>query len=190
MNIIYGILIGWVSLYLVLLLYKNLREKQGTSNKEYSKLPFTSRLRNIFRHIIFEYDIKRRNEDFLYTIKLDGKRIIQLMHRAHFPELCISESDIAFGISLYIPVKGWTIENVTKLDNIFAQETELPLKGELGKLEYYVVDLGKRARFGGYLLSRIIKEVFNAEEARFSFELFSEGSLPYPGKLKDPRYQQ
>ena len=146
-------------------------------------MPFTVRLRGIIRHVIFEYNIKKKNEDFLYNISLDGEKIMQLMHRAHFPELCTSEIDIAFGISLYIPLKGWKKENVIKLQKIISQETESIHKDQLGNLEYYVVDLGKRVRFGGYLLSRIIKEIFDAQESRFSFELFSEGKLPYHNRL-------
>jgi hypothetical protein len=41
---------------------------------------------------------------------------MQLMHRAHFPELCRSESEIAFGIALYIPVKGWTADRIKVFD--------------------------------------------------------------------------
>lgn len=179
MYLILGILIGWVSLYVILILYKNLAEKRGIRHANYGKIPFTSRLRNIVRHIIFEYDIKRKNNDFLYNINLDGKHVMQLMHRAHFPELCRSESDIAFGIALYIPVKGWRAERIKVLDEIISEESEIKRTGKAGNLEYYIIDLGKRARFGGYLLSRIVKEVFEADEARFSTELFSEGSLPY-----------
>jgi hypothetical protein len=179
MLLVYGIFIGWISLYLFLILYKLLKEKRGIKREQYGNIPFTARLRNIIRHIIFEYNIKRKNNDFLYNIDLDGKRVMQLMHRAHFPELCRSESDLAFGLALYIPVKGWNEERIKKLDNIINEETEIKHTGKTGELEYYIIELGKRARFGGYLLSRIVKEVFEAEESRFSFELFSEGNLPY-----------
>jgi hypothetical protein len=115
----------------------------------------------------------------LYNIKLDGNLVMQLMHRAHFPELCRSESDIEFGIALYIPVKGWESAVINRLDKIIHEESEIKKTGSVGGLEYYIIDLGKRVRFGGYLLSRIVKEVFDANEARFSAELFSEGNLPY-----------
>jgi len=93
--------------------------------------------------------------------------------------LCRSESDIAFGIALYIPVKGWRADRIQVLDEIINEESEVKRTGKVGNLEYYIIDLGKRARFGGYLLSRIVKEVFEADEAQFSTELFSEGNLPY-----------
>jgi hypothetical protein len=179
MQILYGILIGWASLYIFLIIYKDLREKKGIKYKDYNKLPFTTRLRNIVRLVIFEYNIKRKNNDFLYNIKLDENNVIQLMHRAHFPELCVSESDIAFGIAVYIPVKGWDEKSIAKLDNIIDEESEVKRTGKTGDLEYYIIDLGKRARFGGYLLTRIVKEVFTANESQFSTELFSEGNLPY-----------
>ena len=178
-SLLFGILIGWISLYLFLILYKNLKGKRGIKHEEYGKIPFTTRLRNIVRHIIFEYDIKRKNNDFLYNVNLDGKHVMQLMHRAHFPELCRSESDIAFGIALYIPIKGWREDRIMKLDDIINEESEIKRTGKTGELEYYIVDLGKRARFGGYLLTRILKEVFDADESQFSAELFSEGNLPY-----------
>lgn len=162
-----------------MILYKNIKEKKGIKHGEYGKIPFTARLRNIIRHIIFEYDIKRKNNDFLYNINFGGRRVMQLMHRSHFAELCRSEADIAFGIALYIPAKGLNLERIKKLDNIINEESEIKRTGKTGELEYYIIDLGKRARFGGYLLSRIVKEVFDADESQFSAELFSEGNLPY-----------
>lgn len=104
---------------------------------------------------------------------------MQLMHRAHFPELCRSESDIAFGIALYIPLKGLEAESIKKLDNLINEETEIKRTGKIGELEYYIIDLGKRVRFGGYLMSRIVNEMFGADESQFSSKPFSEGNLPY-----------
>ena len=179
MELIYGILIGWITLYVFGIIVKNIRQKKGVKNKEYRNTRFTTRLRNLVRHIIFEYDIKRKNNDFLLNINLNGSHVMQLMHRTHFPELCESESDLAFGLALYIPLEGLTDEKVKVLDEIMDEESEIIRKGKTGRLEYYIIDLGKRVRYGGYILSRIIKEVFIADESQFSTELFSEGNLPY-----------
>ena len=179
MDILIGIVIGWISLYVIGIIVKNLRQKKGVKVKDYNKLPFTTKLKDHVRHIIFEYSIKRKNNDFLFNIDLKGKRIMQLMHRAHFPELCQSESDVNFGLALYIPINEWPKERVLKLDKIVSEESEVLRWNKTGELEYYVIDLGKRVRFGGYFLSRIIKEVFEADESQFSCSLFTEGNLPY-----------
>lgn len=179
MNLITGIIFGWISMYIFLLVMKKIKEKKGVKEKEYSKLPFTTMIRDSIRHIVFEYSIKTKNNDFLLNIDLYGKTVIQLMHRAHFPELCQLESDINFGIAIYIPVVGWEEKKVEKLQNIIDQESEIMKISKIGKLEYNIIDLGTRVRYGGYLLTRIIKEVFEADENEFSSTLFSEGNLPY-----------
>lgn len=101
------------------------------------------------------------------------------MHRSHFPELCQSESDVAFGLALYIPISHWSKERISKLNEFVEEESEVANKKKSGQLEFYVIDLGTRVRFGGYFLSRLIKEVFEEDENSFSSELFSEGNLPY-----------
>ncbi|GAA5030137.1 hypothetical protein GCM10011506_19020 [Marivirga lumbricoides] len=179
MKILVGILIGWLSLYFFAIVKKNIGQKKGIKSKEYANLAFTARLRDSIRHIIFEYDIKRKNNDFLLNIKIKEKLIMQLMHRAHFPELCQSESDINFGLALYIPVNGWEKEQVLRLDKIVSEESETVRMSKSGQIEYYVIDLGKRVRFSGYFLTRIIKEVFEADENQFNSSLYSEGNLPY-----------
>ncbi len=179
MNLIIGILLGWSSMYIIGIIIKNIRQKKGAKIKEYKNLSFTAKLRDTVRHIVFEYDIKRKNNDFLLNINLGGNHVMQLMHRAHFPELCQSESDIDFGLALYIPVDDWSEKKFNKLDDIVNEESEVLKKNKSGRLEYYVIDLGKRVRFSGYFLTRIIKEVFGADENQFSSELFSEGNLPY-----------
>lgn len=179
MNFIIGLLVGWLTLYLAAITLKYLKQKKGVRSKEYDDLKFTMTLRDTIRHIVFEYDIKRKNNDFLLKIKLNERQIMQLMHRAHFPELCQSETDISFGIALYIPVTGWNADMFSRLERIIDEETEVMSKNKAGRVEYCVVDLGKRVRFSGYFLSRIINEVFVGKENEFSCELFSEGKLPY-----------
>ena len=179
MELVLGMLIGSIATCVFLIVKKSLKRKKGVKDKDYSRLSFTTKLRDTVRHIVYEYDIKSKNKDFLLNIDLRGETVIQLMHRAHFPALCQKESDIAFGIALYIPVKGWPSHRVEKLEKIIDEETETFKKAKSGQLEYFIVDLGDRVRFGGYFLSRIIKEVFDAGESEFNSSLFSEGNLPY-----------
>lgn len=179
LGLIIGIILGWVSLFSARAITLYLKEKKGTKASDYNKLPFTSKLKDSVRHIIFEYNVKRSNNDFLLNINLKGKKVMQVMHRSHFPELCQTESDIDFGLALYIPVSELKKDQQAKLDNIIEEESEVFKSSKLGELEYYLIDLGKRVRFSGYLLHRIIKEVFEGDEHQFSSELFSEGNLPY-----------
>ena len=179
MELTIGILLGWVSLYIAGVVIKNFRQKKGSKDKSYRNWPLTVKLRDTVRHIIFEYSIKRKNNDFLLNINLNGNHVMQIMHRAHFPELCQSESDIRFGLALYIPLSNLSSDKVKALEVIIEEESEI-LRGERSDaVAYLVVDLGKRVRFGGYFLARIIKEVFEKEEGSMSLELFSEGNLPY-----------
>jgi hypothetical protein len=105
---------------------------------------------------------------------------MQIMHRAHFPELCKSESDIKFGLALYIPTSNLSENKIIALQSIIEEESEVLRGGrDIDVVDYFLIDLGKRVRFSGYLLTRIIKEVFEKEEKNMSLELFSEGNLPY-----------
>ena len=45
---------------------------------------------------------------------------------------------------------------------------------------YYIIDCGKRVKYCGYFLNRLLVEVFEINDPdRISLELFSEGKLPY-----------
>ena len=174
-----GLVLGWISLFVTRAITLRIKEKKGVRNKDYGNLPFTSKLKDSIRHIIFEYNVKRKNNDFLLDIILNDEIIMQIMHRAHFPELCRAESDIDFGLALYIPVSKLSKPQIAQLDKIIEEDSEVFKSGKLGELKYYLIDLGTRIRFGGYFLHRIIKEVFKGDEHQFSSRLFSEGNLPY-----------
>jgi hypothetical protein len=177
-NFIIGFLSGALTLFLLSFVFKRKRERRGKYEKEYQSRYFTTKLKDTIRHIVFEYSIKRSNNDFLLNIYFKGKRSMQIMHRAHFPELCSSEKDIEFGLAVYIPTEHLTNEQVFKLESILIDESEKFDKSRR-PVPYYVLDLGRRIRYGGYIVSRIVKELFNPDENEISFELFSEGSLPY-----------
>ncbi len=179
MNFVIGIILGMIVMYFILGALKLVRAKKGIKYKDYGNLSFTVKLKDSIRHIIYEYSIKRRNHDFLFNIDLNGERIMQIMHRAHFPELCKEESDVFFGLALYVPVKNWSEDQRNQLEQIIEEESEVVKNVSFGKLEYYLVDLGTRVRFSGYLLSRIITEVFKGNEDEFESSLFTEGELPY-----------
>ena len=57
-------------------------------------------------------------------------------------------------------------------------------QSETEPFNYFAIDVGKSIRFGGYLISRLLKEVFDfeLEKDTFDFKLFNEGELPYLNK--------
>ncbi|AYB33642.1 hypothetical protein D4L85_25015 [Chryseolinea soli] len=177
-NFITGFLAGALTLFLLSFLFRKNRERKDKSEREYQSKFFTTKIRDTIRRIIFEYSIKRINNDFLLNINFKGKTKMQIMHRAHFPELCASEEDIEFGLAVYIPTEWLTDEQVFKLESILIEGSEKFDKSRR-PVPYYVLDLGRRVRHGGHLVSRILKELFNPDDSDISFELFSEGTLPY-----------
>lgn len=179
LNLLIGFVLGFFSAALFILYRKRERDKRGTKAKDYSGLPIVTRLKDTLRHIVFEYNIKVRNNDFLLNITLKGNTVMQIMHRAHFPELCQDEQDIQFGLALYIPVTELTSNQKLKLSQIIDEELEIIHKSKFGELEYQILDIGKRIRFGGYILSRIINEVYYKDIDDLKLSLFSEGNLPY-----------
>jgi len=179
MEFILGAIFGFVCFFFVRYLKKQIHEKKGVKSKEYKNMPFKEKLRDTIRHIVFEYNIKRKNNDFLLNIYFDGIQLMQIMHRSHFPELCKSEHDVSFGLALYIPTKSMSINQIESLKLLLHEESEIIKHVDGGEISYFIVDLGNRIRFGGYLLTRIIKEVFNEQESKMSLKLFSEGELPY-----------
>lgn len=179
MEFVLGIVFGFISFFIMNLIRRKIYEKKGLKSREYKDLPFNVKLRDTIRHIVFEYNIKRINNDFLLNINFNDVQLMQIMHRSHFPELCSSEQDIQFGLALYIPTIHMNNSKIESLKSILVSESERVNLISGGAVTYFVIDLGTRIRFGGYLLLRIISEVFKEEEVNMSLELFSEGNLPY-----------
>jgi hypothetical protein len=183
MNLFIGILLGIIFAYSFNILKNYLRQKKGIKYNDYKKLPLLIQINDTLRHVIYEYGIKRDNQDFLLNILYKKEIIMQIMHRAHFPYLSKESEEISFGLALYIPVSKLSDLQKRELDQILTKE---PIKEqhETEPFDYHVVDLGKGIKQGGYLISRIAKEVFKFELKKedFSFDLFSEGELPYFGK--------
>lgn len=178
MSFIVGFLAGSLTLFLISFLLKKRRDKKGKFEREYLSKSFAAKIKDTLRHIVFEYSIKRSNNDFLLTISFRGKRYMQIMHRAHFPELCESEKDTEFGLAVYIPTENLTDEQVFKLESILGEESE-KFASSKNPVPYYALDLGKRVRYGGYLLSRISTELFDPNDSDMNLDLFNEGPLPY-----------
>ena len=44
-------------------------------------------------------------------------------------------------------------------------------------IEYIVIDAGSRVRYTGYLLARLVREIFENDDV--NFQLYDEGVLPY-----------
>jgi hypothetical protein len=173
-----GFFLGALTLYGLSAIYKYSNRKKGLRESAYQSHFFTTKLKDSIRHIVFEYSIKRSNNDFLFNILIRGKRYIQITHRAHFSEHCKAEEDVEFGLAVYIPTSGLDSDQIKKLESILSQESETFATSN-DPVPYYVLDLGKRVRYGGYLLSRIIKEIFNPTDEEVTFQLYSEGALPY-----------
>lgn len=162
------------------------RQKKGRRLREYKGASTLKKLTDTLRHVVFEYDVKRENNDFSLNVYLNRRLYFQVLHRSHFPELAKLEEDVSFGLALYMPVSQLNKSQREQLVSIFKEESETFYFEEI-PFDYYVIDIGRRIRYGSYLLSRIIKEVFYQEDVQnLSFKLFSEGKIPYIGLNKHP----
>ena len=182
-NFIIGIFMGIGFSYPIFILINYLRQKKGIKYDDYKKLPLLVKINDTLRSIIYEYGIKKDNHDFLLNIFHKGKVIMQVMHRAHFPYLSRKNNEISFGLALYISASELTELQKAELERILTKES-VNSQQETQPFDYFVVDLGKGIKQGGYLISRILKEVFEFElnKEDFNFELFNEGELPYFGE--------
>jgi len=109
---------------------------------------------------------------------------MQVMHRSHFPEIAVNASDLKFGLAIYIPIKPLNSTQRNVLIKVLKEESE-NFEAAEHPIEYFVIDAGSRVRFTGYLMARIIKEVFKLEDV--DVELFDEGVLPYHYLLRIPK---
>jgi hypothetical protein len=176
MLIALAFLLGFVFAFTLRLIVIGIREKKGRDYVKYNSLPLTSRMKIAVREIIFKYSIRKFNRDFLLSIKLHEHVIMQLMHRSHFPDIIKDLSDVKFGIAIYIPIKPLTNLQRDLLLKILREEMEHSRVSE-PPIEYVVIDAGTRARYNGYLIAKIIKEVFKADDVYM--EISDEGVLPY-----------
>ena len=63
---------------------------------------------------------------------------MQIMHRAHFPELCASEKDIEFGLAVYVPTEHLTDDQVFKLESILIESQKNLINPEGQYLTMYL----------------------------------------------------
>jgi hypothetical protein len=173
---IIGFVLGSLFFVIVRLIVINIREKKGLHAIKYKPVPLRSKLMNMVRQIIFKFSIHKFNRDFLLNLKSNGVHLIQIMHRSHFPEVCENVSDVKFGLAIYIPTKPLSSEQKQKLKQVLEDESEEFIRYNY-PVEYFVIDAGLRVRFTGYLIARIIKEVFQRDDV--DLELYDEGDLPY-----------
>lgn len=175
-TLVIGFVAGFLFAFLLRLFIIGIREKRGMNELKYKSLPLTSKMKIIVRQIIFKFSILKFNRDFLLNIKLNGRVIMQLMHRSHFPELITNLSDVKFGLAIYIPIKPLTTHQQQVLVKLLKEESEQFSASER-PIEYFVIDAGSRARYNGYLIARIVREVFKSDDV--DLELSDEGILPY-----------
>lgn len=183
-KLIISFVLGFLFAFLLRLIVINVREKKGLNEVKYKSLPLTSKMKIIIREIIFKFSIQRFNRDFLLNLKNNDQVIMQVMHRSHFPEVVVNASDLKFGLAIYIPIKPLNSTQKNGLIKILKEESE---SFEIAQppIEYFVIDAGSRVRYTGYLIARIIKEIFKLEDV--DVELFDEGILPYHYLLRIPK---
>ncbi|MBL7872908.1 MAG: hypothetical protein JNM78_14930 [Cyclobacteriaceae bacterium] len=98
------------------------------------------------------------------------------MHRSHFPEVIKNIKDANFGLAIYIPIKPLTSDQKNTLLQVLKDESENFNMAEY-PIEYFIIDAGTRVRYSGYLIARVITEVFKKDDV--DLELYNEGILPY-----------
>lgn len=159
LNFLLGLMTGMVLAYLLYVIIKNIRKKKGIKYEEYKRLPLLIRLKDVIRNIVYEYSIVRHNEDFLLNILYGKTKVMQIMHRAHFPYLLKNKTDIKFGLALYVPITKLSDSQKAKIEKILIEESD-SYHRQNEPFDYHVIDLGNGIRHGGYLISRLLNEVF------------------------------
>src|SRR5690606_24441406 len=143
-----GIIIGWLAYkqgnrqYFLLGL-----DDPGLHKKNWVQMKIGSSL----RRIVFENNGRQKNYSFLCDFKKDEAIILQLTHRAYFPELCKSYKDRDFGIALYIKADWIPQRNLPTFKNILHEEA-INVDKFIENPEYYVLNIGTNIRFGVYLI--------------------------------------
>jgi hypothetical protein len=156
------------------------KDKKGRDHMKYNALPLSGKMKVIVRKIIVCYSILEFNRDFLLNIRLKDETIIQLLHRSHYPQIIADVSDVKFGIAIYIPCGPLTERQRECLVSTLNGE-EIYFIGEGNQLDYFLIDGGTRVKHIGYLLTKILTEVYNAEDVEV--DLYDEGFLPYHYKF-------
>jgi hypothetical protein len=180
-EIVIGFILGFSFAFALRLIVINRRERKGAHEVKYNPLRISSKMKLMLREIVFKFSVQKFNRDFLLNIKSQRTTIIQLMHRSHFPSLLKNIADVQFGIAIYIPLTPLTDDQKQRLFHVLKEEMQNFNKSEY-PIEFFVIDAGTRVRHTGYLLARIVREVFNKEDV--DFELFDEGVLPYLYELR------
>ncbi|MEP1035104.1 hypothetical protein [Ekhidna sp.] len=177
--ILFGIVLGVIAIYFKGYLSNLKAERSEIKNPEYLKSKAFNKLKGTIRHIVVEYSIRRKNNDFLLNVFLNEVTLFQITHRFHYPEILKNQDDMAFGLALYLPINKLNSEQKKRILNIMKEEADYFSYEEI-PFDYYVVDFGKRIKYSSYFIVRLLKEIFLIEdEDDISFELFSEGNLPY-----------
>lgn len=180
-----GVLIGFGAFFVRGYFLNRKAERLDTAHPHFLKSGTFNRLKDCVRHVVVEYSIRRKNHDFLLNVKSGDTIIFQLTHRSHYPELIPNTDDLSFGMALNLPLGNLTGKQKEKIIKIMKEESDLFFYEEV-PFEYYVVDFGKRVKYTGYFLTRLLSEVFDINNPdNIEFELFSEGPLPYSGKYSN-----
>ena len=148
-------------------------ERILASNK-YKKGSGNIELSNALRALVYRY--KATSDDFMLNISMNNNIIIQILHRAHFPDVLNSEDDNRFGMVFYSPVSNEKrlslLEDLLKSESIkyYVNTTNKSLFFELGD-SYFT-------GFANYIITKILYEVFDDGKS-VNFQLGYVGKLPY-----------
>ena len=170
-----GLFIGVV---ITLIVMFTIRQRLRKKPRPDSVNPMTKKIKDQLRYIIWNYGVIEGNKDFLLEIKINDMIVMQIMHRAYFPELLESLDDTKFGLVAFISLKNFSHEQKIKMAKILADSSEDVQHKEI-PFEYKTIEIGTLISHGGYFLGEIISNVFSANEESVSFKIYSDGNLPF-----------
>ena len=182
-TLIIGFAVGVLFTIGVRFLMLSSKDKRGRDHLKYNPVPLNSKMKIVIRKIIVDFSIRRFNRDFLLNVNLKGQTIMQLLHRAHFYEIITDLADVKFGVAIYVPLSPLTDVQRRCLFKILKEELK-PFKDEEYDRDYFVIDAGTMVKYPGYLITKIITEVYNVDDV--DLELHDEGFLPYHYKFDIP----
>ena len=172
-----GFVIGWFS-RIVYKYFKNIGRlnKQKLYQRGYKPTSYEI-IKDILRNIVIRFH--KENFDFFMNLNVRGETVIQVLHRSHFPEITGASENIDFGIAIYIPLNDLSGKQRDSLEQILKEHAVTNSFSEV-PFSYYVLDIGKKIRYGGELLCLILKEIFDVQSNDvIDVELFDGGKLPY-----------
>jgi len=146
--------------------------KFSASNK-YKKGSGYGELSNGLRALVYRY--KKTNDDFMFNISLNNEIIIQILHRAHFPDILNSEEDNRFGMVFYSTLGDE--KKLSHLESLLKAESIKCYINDIDKSLFFELGDSNFTGFANYIVAKILLEVFGAGK-NVEFKLGYVGKLP------------